>query len=105
MSRPRPAPESTITARAGAMHPPKLGWSWRLSQSQGVRVVAVAALIAAAGLGLPVLRDEWVAAHLEAATTQDLGGPAPLPWEAGGLPAARRRRSGRAPGPDRSGRA
>jgi hypothetical protein len=37
-------------------------------------------LIGAAVLAAPVLRDEWTAAHLEAATGQDLGQPPPMAW-------------------------
>ena len=47
------------------------------------RTVTVLALIAAAALGTPVLYDEWVSAHLEAGAAQDLGGPAPMPWDQG----------------------
>jgi hypothetical protein len=41
------------------------------------------ALMLAAALGAPVVRDEWISARSEAAAVQTLGGAAPLPWETG----------------------
>ncbi len=48
------------------------------------RAIAVTALIGAGVAGVPVLLDQWTADRVEAAATQLLGGPSPMPWEAGG---------------------
>lgn len=52
-------------------------WIWRST--------AIAALLAAAALSAPVIRDEWISARMEAAAATDLGASAPPPWEDGGV--------------------
>ncbi len=47
------------------------------------RLAVIAALAFSGVLGAPVLRDEWISAHLEAAAAYDVGGPPPKPWDEG----------------------
>lgn len=77
----RPAATDVRWRRSAATAQTPIGA--RPAQARAWRAAAIAALIATGVLGAQVLREEWISGHLEAATAQDLGEPAPLPWDAG----------------------